>query len=118
MPIIPHLSREDLPDSALTKLALYGVTVEEIDIFLRRHGSDGYSWVPDDALAAAWVHDFLYRTKRVPKDIADELLEEIMLAYADLEDRWMWRKLKRIKARIYRLGVRCFGRSAYDFTLP
>lgn len=110
--ITPHLSLEDLPQVVIDELALFDLTVADVDRWLRAHGSDGATGVPDGYLPAAWLHDYCYRTAIVPRAIAD-VWYRLTLIHAAESDEWPWRWWGLARAwwrwaALRLIGVRCY----------
>lgn len=116
--ITPHLVPEDLPQAVIDELALFDLTVADVDRWLRAHGSDGATGVPDGYLPAAWLHDYCYRTAIVPRETADVWYRLTLLHVAESEE-WLWRWLAVARAwwrwaALRIVGARCYRSDLLD----
>jgi len=116
--ITPHLAPEDLPKDVLDELTVFGLTVADVDRWLRAHGSDGATGVPDGYLPAAWLHDYCYRTAIVPRETADVWYRLTLLHVAESEE-WLWRWLAVARAwwrwaALRIVGARCYRSDLLD----
>lgn len=110
--MIPHLDVDDLPKEVVAEMADLELSVEEVDGWLRRNGSDGASGVPDNYHPAAWLHDFCYRSGYVPKKIADRWFRMAMID-ATADEEWPWRWTGIVKAWVRWAAVRLCGGPFY-----
>lgn len=106
--VTPHLTADDLPAQVIAEMADFELTVDEVDEWLRRHGSDGATGVPDDYRPAAWLHDFCYRTRYIPKATADRWFRLAMID-AVAGEEWLWRWTGTAKAWLRWAAVRTLG---------
>jgi len=110
--ITPHLAPEDLPKDVLDELTVFGLTVADVDRWLRAHGSDGATGVPDGYLPAAWLHDYCYRTAVVDQATADRWYRLTLIHAAEGEEL-VWRVLAVARAWWRWAALRVIGRRHY-----
>lgn len=107
--IVPYLIPQQFPEYVLCKLEENNFSFDEANLFLAAKGTDGATFVLDYYLPAAWLHDYLYRTGKVPRKLADELFYVSLREIARMEDNVLARLLGAAIAYSNYYGVRAFG---------
>lgn len=110
----PHVDERDFPPEVLDILEVHDIDLEDVNIFLEIYGSDGATGVTDWYHPAAYLHDYLYRTARVPRSVADEVFYITLREVAKNEDVAVWRLWRRFRAIMDYTGVRTFGWLFYN----